>query len=49
MFASGNEGKQQKQVRQLQSQEQSVNHIPHFLSGLSRAHFFLRQPFSKKL
>lgn len=40
MFASGNEGKQQKQVRQLQSQEQSVNHIPHFLSGLSRAHFF---------
>ena len=40
MFASGNEGKQQKQVRQLQSQEQSVNHIPYFLSGLSRTHFF---------
>ena len=40
MFASGNEGKQEKQVRQLQSQEQSVNHIPYFLSGLLRAHFF---------
>ena len=27
-------------------QEQCIDHIPHFLSGLSRAHFF-RQPFSK--
>ena len=41
-------GKQQKQVRQLQCQEQCIGHIPHYLSGLSRAHFF-RQPFSKQL
>ena len=27
-------------------QEQCIDHIPHYLSGLSRAHFF-RQPFSK--
>ena len=27
-------------------QEQCIDHIPHFLSGLSRAHFF-QQPFSK--
>ena len=48
-------GKQQKQVRQLQCQEQylsvfyqeqCIEHIPYYLSGLSRAHFF-RQPFSK--
>ena len=45
MFAR-NKGKQQKQVRQLQCQEQCVDHIPYYLSGLSRALFF-RQPFSK--
>ena len=45
MFASV-KGKQQKQVRQLQCQEQRIAHIPYYLSGLSRAHFF-RQPFSK--
>ena len=33
-------GKQQKQVRQLQSQEQCIDHIRYYLSGLSRAHFF---------
>ena len=27
-------------------QEQCIDHIPFYLSGLSRAHFF-RQPFSK--
>ena len=32
-------GKQQKQVRQLQSQEQCIDHIPYYLSGLSPAHF----------
>ena len=41
-------GKQQKQVRQLQCQEQCIGHIAYYLSGLSRAHFF-RQPFSKQL
>ena len=39
-------GKQQKWVRQLQCQEQCIEHIPYYRSGLSRAHFF-RQPFSK--
>ena len=39
MFASA-KGKQQKQVRQLQCQEQCIDHIPYYLSGLSRAHFF---------
>ena len=39
-------GQQQKQVRQLQCQEQCIDHISYYLSGLSRAHFF-RQPFSK--
>ena len=29
-------------------QEQCIDHIPYYLSGLSRAHFF-RQPFSKQL
>ena len=29
-------------------QEQCIDHIPYYLSGLSRAHFF-RQPFSKWL
>ena len=28
--------------------EQCIDHIPYYLSGLSRAHF-LRQPFSKQL
>ena len=45
MFASA-KGKQQKEVRQLQCQEQYIDHIPYYLSGLSRAHIFL-QPFSK--
>ena len=35
-------GKQQKEVRQ----RQCIDHIPYYLSELSRAHFF-RQPFSK--
>ena len=29
-------------------QEQCIDHIPYYLSGLSRAHFF-RQPFLKQL
>ena len=45
MFA-GAKGKQQKQVRQLQCQEQCIDHIPYYISRLSRAHFF-RQPLSK--
>ena len=32
-------GKQQKLVQQLQCQEQCIEHIPYYLSGLSRAHF----------
>ena len=47
MFASAR-GKQQKRVRHLQCQEQCIDHIPYYLSGLSRALFF-RQPFSKQL
>ena len=47
MFASA-KGKQQKQIRQLQCQEKCIDHIPYYLSGLSRAQFF-RQPFSKQL
>ena len=31
--------KQQKLVRQLQCQERCIEHIPYYLSGLSRAHF----------
>ena len=38
----------EKQVQQLQCQEQCIDHIPCYLSGLSRAHLF-RQPFSKQL
>ena len=38
MFASA-KGKQQKWVRQLQTREQCIDHIPYYLSGLSRAHF----------
>ena len=45
MFASA-KGKKQKQVRQLQCQEQCIDHIRYYLSGLSRAQFF-RQTFSK--
>ena len=47
MFTSA-KGKQQKQVRQLQCQEHCIDHIPYYLSRLSRGHFF-RQPFSKQL
>ena len=36
MFARA-KGKQQKQVRQLQCQEHCIDHIPYYLSGLSRA------------
>ena len=39
-------GKQQKYVRQIQCQEQCIEHILYYLSGLSRTHFF-RQPSSK--
>ena len=39
MFASA-KGKQQNQVRQLQCQEQRIDHIPYYLSGLSRSLFF---------
>ena len=38
MFESA-KGKQQNEVRQLQCHEQCVDHIPYYLSGLSRAHF----------
>ena len=38
MFASGKR-KQQKYVRQLQCQEQCIDHIPYYLSGLPSAHF----------
>ena len=47
MFTSAKR-KQQKQIRQLQCQEKCIDHIPYYLSGLSRAQFF-RQPFSKQL
>ena len=43
MFASA-KGKQQKLVRQLECQEQCIDHIPYYLSRLSRAQF-LGQPF----
>ena len=32
-------GKQYNKVRQLQCKEQSIDHIPYYLSGLSPAHF----------
>ena len=38
MFESA-KGKQQNYVPQLQCQEQCIDHIPYYLSGLSRAHF----------
>ena len=47
MFASA-KGEQKKNFRQLQCQKQCINHIPYYLSGLSRAHF-CRQPFLKWL
>ena len=40
MFASV-KGKQQKWVRRLLCQEQCIDHIPCYLSGLSRAHFLI--------
>ena len=45
MFARP-KGKQEKKFWQLQCQEQCIDHIPYYLSGLSCAHF-CRQPFSK--
>ena len=38
MFASA-KGKHRKKVRQLQCQEQCIDHIPYYFLGLSRAHF----------
>ena len=38
------ESKKSSEVRQLQCQEQCIYHIPCYLLGLLRAHFF-RQPF----
>ena len=45
MFVNA-KGKQQSKIRQLQCQEQRIDHIPCYLSGLSRTHF-VGQPFSK--
>ena len=45
MFAS-TKGKQQKYFRQLQCQEQFIDHIQYYISGLSLAHVF-GQPFLK--
>ena len=39
MFASS-KGKEQKEVRQPQCQDQCIDNIPYYLSGLSRAYFF---------
>ena len=39
-------GKQQSRFDNYSRQEECIDHIPYYLSGLSRAHFF-RQPFSK--
>ena len=48
MFAS-TKGKQQNyRFDSLSRYEQCIDHIPYYLSGLSRALFF-RQPFSKQL
>ena len=38
MFVSAKR-KQQMWVRQLKCQEQCIDHIPYYISGLSRAHF----------
>ena len=45
VFASAN-GKEQSRFDSYSRQEQYIDHIPYYLSGLSRAHFF-RQLFSK--
>ena len=45
VFASAN-GKEQSRFDSYSRQEQYIDHIPYYLSGLSRAHFF-RQTFSK--
>ena len=34
-----------KEFWQLQSKEQCIDHIPHYLSALSRAHIFLPTTF----
>ena len=39
MFANA-KGKQQWKIQQPQCQEQCIDHIPYYLSGLLRAHFF---------
>ena len=44
MFASA-KGKQQKQVRQLQCQEQCIDHIAYYLSGLLFACTFFPTTF----
>ena len=38
MFSNA-KGKQQWKIRQLQGQEQRIDHIPNYRSGLLRAHF----------
>ena len=45
VFASA-KGKQQSRFDSCSRQEQCIDHIPYYLLGLSRAHFF-RQAFSK--
>ena len=39
MFANA-KGKQQQKIQQLQCQEQGIDHIPYYLLGLTRVHFF---------
>ena len=46
MFASA-KGKQQKQVRQLQCQEQCIDHIPYYLSALLFACTFFSDNLSR--
>ena len=45
-MCASTKGKQQKYFRQLQGQEQFIDHILYYISGLSRAHVF-RQPYLK--
>ena len=40
--------KQQNKFRQLQCQEQCNDHIPYYLSGLSRARFFQQLDITKE-
>ena len=47
MFVSA-KGKHRKKIPLLQRQEQRIDHIPYYLLGLSRAHFF-RNPVLKQL